>query len=90
MKKLISAILKGQVQGVWFRVSAQKKAQALGICGFVQNRIDGTVYIEAEGEEEKIEEFLKWCNIGPEMAEVNEILVRNEENRNYKEFVIKK
>ena len=51
------AIIKvfGKVQGVGFRYYTQRKAVELGITGFVQNRPDGSVYIEAEGEEEDLD-----------------------------------
>jgi acylphosphatase len=54
----------GQVQGVFFRGSAKQKAQDLGITGFVRNVL-GAVYIEAEGSEEALEQFLGWCRHGP-------------------------
>lgn len=44
--KHISIRIYGRVQGVGFRVSAQKKADELGITGFVRNEPDGTVYLE--------------------------------------------
>ncbi len=68
-----AAIIKvyGRVQGVGFRFYTQKKANELGICGHVRNRPDGSVYIEAEGEEEKLEIFLNWCEDGPSWAHVS-------------------
>jgi len=70
-----AAIIKvyGRVQGVGFRFYTQKKANELGICGHVRNRPDGSVYIEAEGEEEKLEMFLNWCEDGPSWAHVSKI-----------------
>lgn len=56
------------VQGVFFRYSAKDVADGLGISGFARNEADGTVYVEAEGEEDNLNEFLKWCRQGPETA----------------------
>ena len=51
----------GLVQGVSFRVCAKHKAQSLGLTGFVKNLPDKTVYIEAEGDEESLQLFERWC-----------------------------
>jgi acylphosphatase len=60
----------GTVQGVLFRDSARRKAHDLGITGFIQNELDGSIYIEAEGEEESLNEFAAWCSDGPPLAKV--------------------
>ncbi|NNC94474.1 MAG: acylphosphatase [Chitinophagales bacterium] len=61
----------GKVQGVFYRNSCKNKAVNLGIDGFVKNKEDGTVYIEASGD--KLEEFIDWCEIGPSSARVDHI-----------------
>jgi len=73
MKK--AAILKvyGRVQGVGFRFYTQKKANELHIIGHVRNRPDGSVYIEAAGETENLEMFIKWCEDGPTWAHVSKL-----------------
>lgn len=58
----LNITIKGVVQGVFFRKSAQEEAYRLRIAGFVQNESDGSVYIEAEGMEEDLDEFIAWCN----------------------------
>ena len=73
MLKYLEITIFGQVQGVFFRSSAEKKAKELDITGFAKNMPDGSVYIEAEGEEEKLKEFLAWCEIGPRNAKVEKI-----------------
>ncbi len=65
----------GQVQGVFFRTSAKEMADALDIKGFARNEPDGTVYIEAEGEEENLKKFLEWCKEGPNFARVERVEV---------------
>ena len=52
-------IVHGRVQGVGFRYYVQEKAHLYGIRGWVKNRFDGTVEIEAEGEEENLRLFLE-------------------------------
>ena len=63
----------GKVQGVGFRFYTQKKAQELMLKGFVQNKADGSVYIEAEGNADKLELFILWCADGPSWAGVTKI-----------------
>lgn len=85
--KHLSIKIHGQVQGVFFRYSAKDKADELGINGFVRNEADGSVYIAAEGEENNLKEFLKWCKRGPEMAAIEKVESNfSDELKNYKKF----
>ena len=70
-----AAIIKvfGRVQGVGFRYYAQKKAMELSLSGYVQNRPDGSVYIEAEGNDYALEQYLLWCEEGPSWARVTHV-----------------
>jgi acylphosphatase len=70
-KKAIILQVFGRVQGVGFRYYTQKKADEFGIHGFAKNRPDGSVYIEAEGEEGLLEAFVFWCEEGPAWARVS-------------------
>lgn len=79
----------GKVQGVGFRYYTQKKASELDITGFVQNRPDGSVYIEAEGEEEKLDAFILWCNNGPAWARISNVQVQQTPPFGYNDFVIR-
>ncbi|MGD0803686.1 MAG: acylphosphatase [Candidatus Bathyarchaeia archaeon] len=63
----------GRVQGVGFRVNAKRRADHLGLNGWVKNLPDGSVEIIAEGPEVYIEEFIKWCRVGPSGAIVDKI-----------------
>ncbi|MBQ4311704.1 MAG: acylphosphatase [Oscillospiraceae bacterium] len=51
-------IFRGYVQGVGFRWRAYHAANALGITGFVENRSDGSVYMQAQGSEDEISELI--------------------------------
>ncbi len=68
--KTIQIKVSGKVQGVGFRFYTQKKAIEFNIKGFVQNKPDGSVYIEAEGEAIDVDTFADWCAQGPEWARV--------------------
>lgn len=76
MIKCADITIHGQVQGVFFRVSAQHVAESLQLRGFVRNLQDGTVHTVAEGELDKLLDYIKWCHIGPETARVDEIQVK--------------
>lgn len=70
-----------------FRFSARVVAEHMGIFGYAKNESDGTVRIEAEGEEEKLEKFIAWCRRGPEDAEVEKIDVSySKELKNFETF----
>jgi acylphosphatase len=78
----------GKVQGVWFRDSTLKKAQQLGVKGFVKNQADGSVYIEAEGTKNLLKEFIKWCHEGPPFANVESVEVVDMELTHFDKFKI--
>ncbi|MCC7303638.1 MAG: acylphosphatase [Bacteroidia bacterium] len=80
--------IKGKVQGVYFRVSAQSQALKLGLNGMVRNDFNGDVYIEAEGSEDAIQKLIDWCIIGPAKAEVTEVISETGMLKNYAGFAI--
>ena len=89
MKKFVKIKVFGQVQGVCFRENTKRKAIELGLVGLVCNESDGTVYIEAEGEEKDLKELIKWCHQGPKFAQVERAEVEeHDELKNYSEFKI--
>jgi acylphosphatase len=75
MKK-VRAIVSGRVQGVWYRAHTRAQAVELGIVGFVRNLPDGTVEIVAQGEDAQVDTLMDWARIGPRMAEVTDVRVR--------------
>lgn len=89
MEKAYMIYIYGKVQGVGFRYSALQKANELSIKGFVHNKSNGSVYIEAEGKAEILEEFLVWCHQGPSWARVDNIKYEEIPLSNYKKFMIR-
>ncbi len=73
MIKHFSIRVNGEVQGIGFRYEAKKTADVLGVYGVAQNLPDGTLSIEAEGEEERLQEFFEWCQSGPAGARVSNV-----------------
>lgn len=72
----IQLIIKGKVQGVYFRASAKQLADQLGLNGWVYNATGGEVEIVVSGSPEAVEQFIKWCRKGPALADVQDVLVR--------------
>lgn len=75
MERKAVIIVKGRVQGVFFRASATEKATALGVRGRVENLADGSVKILAEGTGKNLEELVEWCGEGPPRAAVESVEV---------------
>ena len=88
MVKHLGIRVVGKVQGVWFRQSTKIEAEKLGLTGTVQNMPDGTVEIHAEGEEEKLQELLRWCEEGPQYAGVGSIEHSEAKVQRYESFKI--
>jgi len=68
--KRFRATVSGRVQGVGYRASAAHEARRLGVLGWVRNRFDGTVEIEAQGAEAVLQTFLVYLRQGPPGARV--------------------
>ncbi len=66
-------VVRGMVQGVFFRAAAAEEARALGLTGRVWNREDGAVECVAEGSADAIERFRSWLRRGPPRARVEEV-----------------
>jgi acylphosphatase len=73
-KKMLYKIhVIGRVQGVGFRWSAANEAKSRGITGYVKNLPNGSVYIEAEGSKEQLNDYIEWCKIGPGIGFVESV-----------------
>jgi len=78
----VRILVKGTVQGVFFRSNAKREAESLGLTGYAKNMPDGTVEVIAEGPKEKLDELVEFCKKGPEAAEVSKIDVKFEKASN--------
>ncbi len=84
----VNLIIKGKVQGVYYRVAAKEEAEKLGITGWVQYINEGRVEIMASGTQEHLEQFIEWCNKGPEKAEVANVIVTPLSEETFDEFSV--
>ena len=73
MKQSVILTFHGRVQRVGFRYFVKEKADAMNISGFVKNKLNGMVYIEAEGESEQLLLFIHFCKQGPPHARVDKV-----------------
>jgi acylphosphatase len=81
-------IVRGRVQGVWFRGSTQDRARAQGVRGWVRNRRDGSVEAVFEGSAEAVGALLDFCRAGPPAARVASVEVFEEESEGLSGFEI--
>lgn len=88
MKQVNIWITGKRVHGVFFRVSIKEKANELGVKGFVSNEDDGSVYVEAEGGEGKLNQLVEWCRKGPRLAQVDGVKIEWAEPRGYEGFLV--
>lgn len=90
MKKNMNISVKGKVQGVFFRASAKAVADQLGVTGYVCNKDDGSVLIEAEGDSFGLEQFIEWCHQGPDHARVDSVETEEGALKGFLNFIVKK
>jgi acylphosphatase len=69
----LHAIVHGDVQGVGFRYFVHRKAQQLGLRGWVRNNDDGTVELVAEGTRRQLEDLKRALEEGPRLARVDRV-----------------
>ncbi len=66
-------IVRGRVQGVFFRAATAEQALALGLGGYARNLPDGTVEVEVEGPEAAVLALERWLWRGPPLARVEAV-----------------
>ncbi len=88
MKKAAKIIIKGSVQGVFFRDFVKENAESLGVNGFVRNIADGGVEVIAEGEIEDIDRLFELCKKGPKHSLVKETIIEEIPFQDFTEFKV--
>ena len=72
-------VVRGNVQGVFFRDSTRREAEGAGVAGWVTNRSDGAVEAVFEGDAEAVDRMVRFCEDGPGHADVDRVEVSDEE-----------
>ena len=84
----IHILIKGKVQGVFFRATARDVAQALDLKGWVKNTSEGYVEAIATGNESSLHQFIEWCKRGPDKAIVSSVNVTSLSEKPFDDFRI--
>lgn len=71
--KRVHIVVRGLVQGVFFRAHTARAAEALSLTGWVKNMPDGGVEVVAEGEDADLKKLVEWCHRGPPQAGVSSV-----------------
>jgi acylphosphatase len=84
----VHLLIKGRVQGVFYRATAKEVAQALDLKGWVRNTSEGNVEVIASGSEKAIQQFIDWCRKGPDKAVVTSLNVTSIKEETFHDFRI--
>ena len=82
--------IKGRVQGVFYRESAKREANRMGVTGWVRNKPDGSVELLACGTEDTVQKLVEWCKTGPPLAKVTEVTVTEVEPQVFAAFTVER
>lgn len=74
MTDCMRCLVSGRVQGVFYRATTQQVASELGLRGWVRNREDGRVELEACGELDRLQQLRDWLWQGTPQARVSEVI----------------
>ena len=83
-------LIKGKVQGVFYRSTARHKARELNISGWIRNTNEGDVEAMISGEDKNLKLFIEWCKTGPAEADVTDVTVTQQPPMTFNSFEIKR
>ncbi len=87
--KGVRAVVRGQVQGVFFREATVARAGELGVLGWVRNGDDGTVQVHAEGAGQAVDELIAFLEDGPPAARVEAVEVEQAKVAGHEQFAVR-
>ena len=82
-------VVHGNVQGVFFRDSARRAAEARGVAGWITNRPDGAVEAVFEGDPDAVAALVDFCRQGPRGADVESVDETSEEPEGLSGFEVR-
>lgn len=86
----VHLIIKGKVQGVYYRASARDTALDLSLTGWIKNTAQGHVEAFATGPQQALQQFIDWCRQGPPDAAVTDILIESMPETPFPDFSIRR
>lgn len=84
----VHLLIKGKVQGVFYRASARDVAEQLELKGWIRNTEDDDVEAVVTGDPDQVKEFIEWCKKGPSRAHVDKVIVSEKEDESFDSFRI--
>jgi acylphosphatase len=84
----VHLLIKGKVQGVYYRASAKDVAEQLNLAGWIRNTKEGDVETMVTGNEREVKEFIEWCKKGPRRAEVAKVIVTEKTGEQFFGFTV--
>ena len=84
----VQLLIKGRVQGVFYRASAKDIAKDLGVTGWIRNTPDDHVEAMISGTQQQLDTFITWCRRGPRRAVVADVIVTPKEDLDFDGFKI--
>jgi len=82
-------VVRGRVQGVFFRDSMRERAETAGVAGWVRNCADGSLEAVLEGPEDAVKELARFASSGPPRASVDDVQLGEEEPEGLRGFEIR-
>ena len=86
--KTVRLIIKGKVQGVFYRATAKDVADVMGVKGWVRNLPDNNVEITATASEETLQKFIGWCKQGPPKSRVEDVVIEELDLQQFNAFKV--
>jgi acylphosphatase len=83
------AIVRGHVQGVFFRDSTRAEAEHRGVTGWVANLRDGSVEAHLEGAADAVQQVIEFCSCGPPNARVAGVEITEVAPRGFTGFQVR-
>jgi len=84
----VNLLIKGKVQGVYYRNAAKEEADKLDITGWVKYISEGRVEAMATGNDEQLKQFIQWCRRGPEKAIVKDVIITSLSPQQFNDFTV--
>jgi len=84
----VHLIIRGKVQGVFYRATAKEVADEMELTGWVKNTIEGNVEMVVTGSSGQLQKFIQWCKMGPANAIVTDVVVNDIKEESFQSFQI--
>lgn len=84
----VHLLISGKVQGVFFRQTAARMAERLNVKGWIKNTPDSKVEALITGAPDNITNFINWCKVGPEKANVENVAISKQPEIIFRKFEV--